>query len=253
MDFTFLIYLIFGILPSLTWLFYYLKKDKHPEKKSMILKIFLWGVLFTIPVLIVQLSLTQILNYLSLPNIFILLIYWFLVIAFVEEIFKYLVVKLRVLNSPEFDEPIDTMIYMIISALGFAAVENTIYLWPPIGTFANFNDIITRTTIITCIRFIGATFLHTLCSGTLGYFLALSFKETKSRQRLLILGILMAVGLHGLYNFSIMTVGQGLFKAIIPILILIILSIFVMHEFDKLKKIKSICKTYAKKNKINNR
>ena len=90
MDFRIFLYIIFGILPSLTWLFYYLRKDLHPESKKMILKVFLWGALSTIPVLIVQLSLTKLLNYIPLPSIYFYIIYWFLVIAFTEEIFTIL-------------------------------------------------------------------------------------------------------------------------------------------------------------------
>lgn len=242
MDFTFLIYLIFGILPSITWLFYYLRKDLHPELKRTIIKIFLWGALSTVPVILIQLQLTKWLVLLPIPQIYIFIIYWFLVIALTEEIFKFLVVKFKGYNDGEFDEPIDSMIYMIISALGFAAVENTIYIIPAFSAHMAFNDLITRTAIITSLRFIGATFLHTLCSGTIGYFMALSFCDSKNRLRLSILGFLIAVTLHGLYNFSIMTIEQGWIKIIIPIAILFILGTFVMHEFDKLKKMKSVCK-----------
>jgi RsiW-degrading membrane proteinase PrsW (M82 family) len=41
-----------------------------------------------------------------------------------REIFKYLVVRFKVIKNPAFDEPTDIMLYMIIAALGFAAVEN---------------------------------------------------------------------------------------------------------------------------------
>ena len=90
MVFIYFLYIIFGILPSLAWLFYYLKKDLHPESKKMILKIFLLGSLTTIPVYIIQKQLIEILGIINLPSIFIYLIYWFLIIAFTEELFKYL-------------------------------------------------------------------------------------------------------------------------------------------------------------------
>jgi protease PrsW len=243
MDFIFLIYIIFGILPSLTWLLYYLRKDVHPESKRMIIKIFLWGAFSAIPVFLIQVALTKISTTIGLPPVFASIVYWFLIIALTEEFFKYLVVKIKVLNHPEFDEPIDTMIYMVVSALGFAALENILYLFSPIKTGeVSFNYILERTLIISFIRFIGATFLHTLCSATIGYFLALSLCKEKNRTRMLILGIIIATALHGLYNFSIMTIGDGFSKAIIPIFVLIILAISVTYEFENIKKIKSICK-----------
>lgn len=208
----------------------------------MILKIFLWGAFATIPVFFVQIGLTRLLSNLFIPPIFSAIIYWFLIISLTEEIFKYIIVKIKVLNNYEFDEPLDAMLYMVISALGFAAIENILYLFSPIGIEnPTFNYILDRTIIITIIRFIGATFLHTLCSALLGYFLALSFLQTKSRLRLAILGIMGASFLHGLYDFSIMTV-DGIYKIIIPALILIILAIFVVTKFEKLKKVKSVCK-----------
>src|SRR3989344_4407839 len=122
-----------GILPALAWLFHYLKKDAHPEPKRMILKVFLWGALITLPVFFVQLGLSTLLAGLKLPALIISILYWFLAIAFTEEFFKYLVVKKVVFNSKHLDEPLDIMLYMIVAALGFAALENILYLFSPVN------------------------------------------------------------------------------------------------------------------------
>ena len=183
MIFIYFLYIFFGILPSLAWLFYYLKKDQHPESKKMILKIFLWGSLTTIPVYLVQRFLTMSLDSISLPLIFISLIYGFLIIAFTEELFKYLVIKFRVLSNSACDEPIDIMIYMIVSALGFAAIENIFYI---VSSAINLpiNDAVFASVIISLSRFLGATFLHTLCSALVGYFIVLSIIKTKNNLNL---------------------------------------------------------------------
>jgi RsiW-degrading membrane proteinase PrsW (M82 family) len=240
MIFIYFLYISFGILPSLAWLFYYLKKDLHPESKKMILKIFLWGSLATIPVYLVQKILTTLLNSISLSPIFISLIYGFLIIAFTEELFKYLIVKFKVLKSPECDEPVDIMIYMIVSALGFAAVENIFYI---ISSAINLplNDAVFASVIISLSRFLGATFLHTLCSALVGYFLILSIIKTKNSLKYIILGILIASLLHGLFNLSIMKMELNWLIIIIPIMILVSLSIFIISKFEKIKKMKSIC------------
>jgi len=242
MDYRIILYIFFGILPSLAWLTYYLRKDPHPESKTMILKVFLWGALVTFLVFLVQISFSKLLTALSLSPLLTDILYWFLVIAFSEEIFKYLVVKSKVLSSHVFDEPIDAMIYMIIVALGFAALENVLYLFPSAdqaGTIS-FNALVNRTLIITSIRFVGSTFLHTLCSGIIGYFLALSIYQAKNSKKLLFLGILGATLLHGFYNFSIMKLDWP-FQIIIPIAILTFLAFFVISGFERLKKIKSVC------------
>jgi len=240
MDFRIPLYIVFGILPSLTWLAFYLRKDIHPESKRMILKIFIWGAVITLPVFFAQIALATLLSKLNWNPVVVSALYWFVVISFTEEIFKYFVVKSEALSHYEFDEPVDAMVYMVVAALGFAALENILYLFSPVDRIS-FNDLVNRAVVISFVRFIGATFLHTLCSALVGYFLAISFKETKKRMILFISGIIIATLLHGLYDFSIMTIG-GPLKVIIPIAILIFLAFFVASGFKKLKKLKSICK-----------
>lgn len=242
MDFKIVIYVIFGILPSLTWLSYYLRKDVHPESNRNIMRVFLWGAMATAPVFFIQIGLTYLLEKAEpfLPSFIASLIFWFLIISFTEEFFKYLVIRQKVIKSKEMDEPLDIMLYMIISALGFAALENILYLLsPPVSL--SFGAVIGRTMAISFLRFIGATFLHSLCSGLLGYFLAVSFCETKRKTIIFLSGLFLATLLHGLYDFSIMTLDLPV-KVIIPLAILIILAIFIIKGFEKLKKLKSICK-----------
>jgi RsiW-degrading membrane proteinase PrsW (M82 family) len=240
MDYTIIIYIIFGVLPSLTWLAYYLTKDLHPEPKRMILKIFLWGAVITLPVFFVQLGLAKLLTMFDISPLAYQLIYWFLVIALSEEFFKYLVVRMKVVDSPHLDEPLDVMLYMVVAALGFAAVENVLYLFAPVGQMS-FNQLISRTLIVDLIRFVGATFLHTLCSAVIGYSLAISFCEVKTKRWSVAAGIIMAVLLHGLYDFSIMTL-DGYLKLVVPVVIILTLAFLVFWGFEKLKKMKSICK-----------
>ncbi|MDP1995419.1 MAG: PrsW family glutamic-type intramembrane protease [Ignavibacteria bacterium] len=224
----------------MTWLAYYLRKDAHPEPKRMILKIFLWGALITIPVFFVQIGLKFLLDKTNIDPLVYDLIYWFLIISFSEEFFKYLVIRVKVINSPHLDEPLDIMLYMVIAALGFAAIENVLYLFVPAGQMS-FNQLIDRTLIIDFIRFIGATFLHTLCSAVVGYSLAISFCEVKTKNISLVLGLLTATLLHGLYDFSIMTL-DGYIKFAIPVIVILTLAFLVFSSFESLKKMKSICK-----------
>ncbi len=179
-----------------------------------------------------------------LPPFFIIILNTFIGVALVEEVLKYLVVKGKVLGSTELDEPIDVILYMIIAALGFAALENILILIS-LGNqgLAEGRFLTSLETVFSILvfRFLGATFLHALCSGTVGFFLAWSFFETKSRVRLLATGLGISTLLHGLYNFSIMEI-EGTLRLLIPIVILISLAFFISLGFRKLKKIKSVCK-----------
>ena len=238
--FSIILYIIFGVLPSLVWLFYYLRKDPHPESKLMILKIFFWGAIITLPVFFVQIGLNNLLEIFTIDKFIASIIYWFLIISLSEELFKYLVVRFRVLKSSHLDEPIDIMIYMVVSALGFAAVENILYIFTDVGSFS-FTEILNRTLILSFVRFVGATFLHTLCSAVIGYAVAISLCDLKHRRIEAGLGIITAIALHGLYNFSIIKL-EGNLKIIIPITILIVLTILTSLGFERLKKVKALCK-----------
>jgi RsiW-degrading membrane proteinase PrsW (M82 family) len=229
------LYFIFGVLPSIIWLFFYLRKDVHPEPKKMVLKVFLWGMIFAFPAAALEIIILKGISKLELPQFFILILNNFLGIALVEELMKYLVVKREVILNPEFDEPLDAMLYMIISALGFAAVENILLLFS-----LKFGVLWIKIIEVSVVRFLGATFLHAICSASLGFFLALSFFRIRKRNLLLSLGFLIAIFLHGLYNFSIMEI-EGDLKFLIPVSILIISTVFVSFSFQRLKKIKSIC------------
>jgi len=229
----YIIYTVFGLLPSIIWLLFYLRKDSHPESNGMILKVFFYGMISALPAFFMERGFASVVpNY---ESIIFLLLHAFVGIAFIEEILKYLVVKFMVIHNCEFDEPIDAVLYMIIAALGFAAVENFLYLAFP-GSPFNFVD----TLVLSGLRFLGATLLHALCSGTIGYFIALSFFGIKNRRRILYAGILISTILHGLFNFSIMN-AVGMLDLLIPALILIGLATFLSLAIQRLKKIKSVC------------
>lgn len=228
---------IFALSPSVIWLLFFLRKDAHPESNSMILKIFFYGMLVAIPAIFIEIGFFQEITKLNFSPFFISLLNIFIGVALVEELLKYLVVKTKVLKNPEFDEPLDLMLYMIIAALGFVALENILIFLSPEAYLLKFGE----TLILAFFRFVSATFLHALASGTFGYFLALSFFETKKRKILFFIGLSLATLLHGLYNFFIMEEG-GFPKLFFPTIIILGLIIFVSFGFRKLKKLRSVCK-----------
>jgi RsiW-degrading membrane proteinase PrsW (M82 family) len=209
------LYFFFAILPSLLWLNFYLKEDQRPEPKSMVLKVFLFGMAFAILALSIEKILIEGIERIRIPQAISELVKIFLVVAFVEEFLKFLVVREIVFESKELDEPIDCMIYMIISGLGFAATENLLLFFPLKS------EIFGKIFQISLLRFISATFLHALSSAIVGFFIGLSFFRKKERLKLISLGIFSATLLHGLYNFSIIEFRErvGLFFSAILILI----------------------------------
>lgn len=246
----YVIFIIFGLMPSIVWLLYYLGKDKHPESKRMILKIFLYGAFGAVLAFFIEVWLSWSLVFLgenieAFPILF-FIVNQFIIVALVEELCKFIVVTGKVINHREFDEPVDAMIYMIVAALGFAALENTLVLFS-IGAPYFIRD----AAIISSFRFLGATFLHTLASGVIGYYLALSFCAEKNKLFIVFKGIVAGVILHGLFNSSIIIIERGLMDSNMPLFVasfsflIIILSgtgFFIASKFKELKKLKSTCK-----------
>jgi RsiW-degrading membrane proteinase PrsW (M82 family) len=228
------VYIFFGILPSFLWLQFYLRRDVRPEPKLMILKIFFYGMLFTIPAVFLEMAIFGKIQTLNFSPYVISILNFFFGVALVEEFLKFLVIQLKVLNNPEFDEPIDAMIYMIISALGFAAAENLLILFPLVKPI-----FLGKIFEISLLRFLGATFLHALASAIVGFFIGLSFFEKKKRGGLITEGLTLAILLHGFYNFSIIEMEKGT-NLLIPFFLLLTSAIFVSFGFKKLKKLAKV-------------
>jgi RsiW-degrading membrane proteinase PrsW (M82 family) len=214
----YLLLTLFGFLPSVIWLAFYLRKDAHPEPKSMVIKVFFFGMLIAFPTALIEIILFKCLDAFHFSLIFATGLNMFIAVALVEELMKYAVIKQKVIKNKEFDEPVDAMIYMIIVALGFAAVENLLILFP----LSEFFEIFTISGI------------RALCSATIGYFIALWYFRKKP-FRFVIFGALIAIISHGLYNFSVVTINNG-FKFLIPAGILFCLAIFVSWAFLDLKR-----------------
>jgi RsiW-degrading membrane proteinase PrsW (M82 family) len=227
-------------LPSLIWLAFYLRKDKHPEPNRMVVKIFLIGAVMIALAAIFEQGFYLGLKELKLVEKIILLVIGF---AFIEELLKYLVVKFWVLKNPEFDEPVDAMLYMIIAALGFAAAEN-IYL---LTQMSPLKIEIAETIEFIATRFLGATFLHALASAIMGYFLAASLcVQSKIRKIFKSFGLIIATVLHSIFNYIIiLNIDEqidAMQRNIIVFILLFGSAIMVSLMFKKINKFRAVCK-----------
>jgi len=237
-----------GLLPSIIWLAFYLHEDVKPEPKRLVLWVFVVGMISAFAAAILEVNVAcfilpsecaqtsgQVMNALKEVTTPVFLFFNFFGIAFIEEIVKYLAVFFTVLRKRDFDEPIDAMIYMIIAALGFAAVENVSTVNYLAGHRAQFHDI----TAVLTLRFLGATFLHTLSSGMVGYALARAFFSKKSHFILLIPGVAIATLVHGLYNIFVGITAETelgsenfnyFFRSIILLLVVSAAGLFVLIQ-----------------------
>ncbi len=237
-------FIILSILPSIVWLLFFLREDRRPEPKGVILKVFAIGMLLPFPVIVLGLIVGFILKEMGVPLPLIFFIGVVFIAGIVEELGKYLVVRQSVMKSSAVDEPSDFMIYAITAALGFAAMENLFFLFPGYESlFIETPSFLLQELIAgSLIRFVSGTFLHALASGIMGYFLALSIMMTRRRKIIIRIGLLIAILLHGFYNFSIITAEKNATWFVVAPVLLLLMFISVLFLFAKTRKMESICR-----------
>jgi RsiW-degrading membrane proteinase PrsW (M82 family) len=188
---TFIIALLAGVLPSLLWLWFWLREDTNPEPKWFISITFLGGFLAVIAAIFAEKYIAD----LTINNNSLRYVLW----AGIEEIFKFIVVAVIALNSGYNDEPIDAMVYSITVALGFAALENTFFLFQPLLGGEIANSILTGN-----MRFIGATLVHVVSSAIVGFGLGFVFYRGYFAKFIaIVVGLSAAITLHSAFNLSI--------------------------------------------------
>lgn len=216
-----LIAFISGLIPSLLWLWFWLKEEENPEPKILLTLVFILGMISVIVVLPIQ---KFIQSHTDSYNAQIIL--W----ATAEEILKYIAVLLILYKTHNADKPIDWPIYLITGALGFAALENALFLIKPLSV-----DKATVALLAGQLRFLGSTLLHTISSGTIGIAIGVSFymKEWQKKSFLLI-GFLIAIALHSAFNFFIIKNDGNDFLKVFAFLWVV--TIIIMLLFEKVRR-----------------
>ncbi|OHA58504.1 MAG: hypothetical protein A2571_01875 [Candidatus Vogelbacteria bacterium RIFOXYD1_FULL_44_32] len=247
--------LVGGFAPALIWLWFWLREDdQKPEPKAIIAEAFVAGGLSVVLAFLIQRFLADwatraqwtgfdysnpsfSLSFLISSAGFIFI--W----AAVEEIVKLSAAYFTGFRSRNFDEPIDAMIYIITAAIGFAAVENTLFLLSTLlsGETSIF-FILTGN-----LRFLGATVVHIVSSAIVGGMISLSFCSARlTKTTAIIIGLCTATLLHGAFNFLIITSsGSGMLKIFVT---LWLLAIFIIYFFEKIKTV--ICRPKILKESI---
>ena len=185
-----------GLLPALVWLYFLLKEEERcPQPAWAIFVTFVAGMLavpFVLP--FEDLAVRTFSGDLSI------IIAW----ATIEETAKYILFGLAALFFHRLiRNSIDIVIGMITVALGFAAVENALFLLDPLSQGRFLAGLVTNN-----LRFIGSTLLHVIASSAIGFALAFSYRARPSiRAFAAAFGLILAIGLHALFNFFIIREG----------------------------------------------
>lgn len=221
------ILLVIAILPVILLGMYIYKKDKHKEPRSLLVKLFVSGIISTFMVVIVSLLATFIFPFLNENHTTMtaieFFIYIFIFIALLEEVCKWLMSYYIGYKSKEFDEFYDIVVYAVFVALGFAAFENILYVF-------DFQSI-----QVGIIRGLLAIPGH-VCDGiAMGYYLSLAkYHEQKGNKKEekknKIKSILIPAIYHGIYDYCCLSESN-----IILITFIIFIIFLYTTSFKKIK------------------
>jgi RsiW-degrading membrane proteinase PrsW (M82 family) len=224
--------LLGGILPALFWLWFWLHEDQtHPEPKKIIFTAFFFGMIAVPFAIILEKTYLGLRYPETLASsiqalVFIDLFAW----AVIEETLKYTMAFFAGLRSSYFDEPVDAVMYFISVALGFAAIENALFIFGALD-----GGVFTDGLVTGQLRFVGASLLHVACSALLGFGIGFGLcKRRATKYWYIFLGVAASFALHTLFNYFIMlTNGEHLLTIFAPLWIILIFIIFL---FEKIKR-----------------
>jgi RsiW-degrading membrane proteinase PrsW (M82 family) len=199
MTFTqFLAALIVGLIPSLLWLFFWLHEDSaHTGPRWVLGLCFCAGMIMTLVCIPIEQWLQGFAGTESMKYTL-----W----AATEELCKFIAVAVIALHGRWNEEPIDAMIYCIAVALGFAALENTLFVMNPM----THGGVLALSIIHGNLRSVGATLVHVVSSATIGFALGFNFYHGRiAKFCAWIAAMLAAVAIHASFNLSIVNATAG--------------------------------------------
>jgi len=202
-----MVVLLTSLAPVFIILFYIYFRDKYDKEPiGLLVKSAIAGMLVVIPVLFVGRILMAIMP--AMGKIGDAAYHAFVVAGTTEEVFKFLILYLLVWNSPSFNEKFDGIVYAVFVSLGFAAVENVLYVM----------DGGLQTAMIRAITAVPA---HAIFGISMGYYLGIAHMYDELRKPYIRKAILVPILLHGIYDFILMVEIDWLLILFVPYVIVL--------------------------------
>ncbi len=234
--------LAFGLslLAAIFW-WYFFKTRNHEltTKNGSILMLFLVGMIMVVPLALVESSVVALLPQSFQEVLFsdttvvtpqvvgAVALVMFLIAGTFEELSKmYFLRKIMPLN--EIDQVIDSIKFGIAIGIGFAIVENALFLLSPL-VLGNYVDVATTFFL----RFFFSTLAHAVYSGMAGYFMGLAKFEPWKKRGHLVKAIFLPILAHGLFN-TLLLVNLGFYA--LPLIL--VLFAWMLHWYGNAKNAK---------------
>lgn len=186
-----------AVIPSVILLIYIYQKDVvEKEPMRFLITLFFLGVLIAVPVMFLEQSAISFTG-ISPVNYFDSFALSFLIVSLIEEGYKYIIILISSWKNKNFNHKYDAIVYSVFVSLGFATIENILY-------------VIRNNYMVAIYRAIISVPAHAFYAITCGYFLGLakecSIKKDNSKKILyLFLSFFVPLVLHGIFDFLLLT------------------------------------------------
>jgi protease PrsW len=210
--------LFISLAPVFIIAFYIYNRDRYEkEPVSVLIKALFIGALCVLPVLLVEGLLTRL--YMGPEGISEAAYTAFVVAGLTEEGIKFLALFLFFWRNRNFNEKFDAIVYAVFIALGFAGIENILYVFQ--GGYS-----------VGIMRALTAVPAHALFGIMMGYNFGLARFSEKYRGINLLAAFIIPFIAHGVYDFLLMGNSQFLMAVFIPVFIF-----YWITGFRKMKKL----------------
>jgi protease PrsW len=183
-----------AVVPSALLVWYFHTRDVYPEPPRVLWTTFGLGVLTVFPILMMGYPLQHAVGLVANPIASSLLGALF-VAAVPEEFVKLLVLVGYNMRNRAFDEPMDGIVYGVVASLGFATLENILFVFS--GGIS-----------VAVSRAFTAVPLHACVGAIMGYYVGQAWRFPEERFRYILRGYGMAVLIHALYDFPLMAMAE---------------------------------------------
>ncbi|MBQ3793703.1 MAG: PrsW family intramembrane metalloprotease [Lachnospiraceae bacterium] len=214
-----------AVLPALALIFYVYKQDRiEKEPWGLLFKLMFWGAVTVIPAALIEAAGDAIIGiFYEEDSTQFLLISCFAVIGLAEEGLKYFVFHKKVWNSPEFNYRFDAIVFAVCISLGFAMLENILYVFE-----GGFNTAV--------IRAFTAIPAHAINAVFMGYYfgqakLSQSMGEHRAEIIDKRLALLVPLVLHGFYDFCAMK--QTEFFTVVFLIFVVVMDILAVSRIRR--------------------
>ena len=183
-----LLLLALAMAPGVAIGLYIYLKDKHErEPVSLLLISFLYGALSTVVTLIISFSLDLLMTFKENDEVH-QFVNAFFKVALVEEFSKFIFIRFVLYNNKNFNEPFDGIVYAVMVGMGFATLENILYVFQ-YGVATGI------------LRMFTAVPAHATFAVLMGYFLGKAKFSHRKELTYSVVALLVATGFHGSYDY----------------------------------------------------